>query len=281
MTDDATAPSHQLTITERDMLGALEVLERASDDPDVLLVLSDEELLGIDGDESLTALGSPFLDREGVDRETAAMCGLRGLIARRMINPTDQAREDEGELLVGEGDPSTRLIQLELGLAGIVSLRRIPEAMIVVDRIASQVRTRLGVYLFPNGVLEEFVAADGFHHFCVPTREVLTERISEFVDPFATAADDGEVQEIAAADVDSLHDLGDTRTLSTITVVSPENSHRATIFELSDRVRVLDNGDADPDTVEGDDLLQISDVSAASLRGIVESLLPDVAQDAS
>lgn len=280
MTTPAPAPSPTFVVTERDMLGALQILERRSDDPDVLLVLSDEEIMALDGQEALRVLGSPYLDQEKVDRETAGSTALRGLIARRLVNPTDQAREDEGDLLIGEGDPEDRMIQLELGLAGILTLRRIPEGMLILDRAVEGLRTRLGIYVYPDGgVLEEFVAADGFHHFTAPTREALPARLAEFVDAHGCAATDGEVEEITVAQVGALEGLEDTRALTTLTTVDDRGARRATVFALSDRVRVVDNGDADPESLEEDAVLAISDVSPATLQDIIGTLLPETTQD--
>lgn len=277
MTTDAPTPADRpLAVTERDMLGALQVLELASEDPRVQLVLSDEEILALDGEESLRALGSPYLDQDAVHRETATATALRGLIARRMVNPTDSGREDEGELLIGEGDPTARLIQLERGLAGILTLRRIPEGMVVVERMASGVRTTLGLYVFAGGVLEEFVAADGLHHFTVPRREDLPARLAEFVDPHGTAREDGPVEEISIAQVTSLDGLEDTRSVATITCLDEGPARRATVFALSDRVRLVDNGtlESGEEAPEVQTLLAISDVSPASLREILGGLLP-------
>lgn len=277
----APAPSPQpgdptFVVTERDWLGALQILELRSDDPDVLLVLSDEEILALDGEDALRVLGSPYLDQEQVHRETAGSTALRGLIARRLVNPTDQAREDEGDLLIGEGDPTNRMIQLERGLAGILTLRRVPEGMLVIDRAVEGLRTRLGIYFFPDGgVLEEFVAADGFHHFTAPTRASLPARLAGFVDAHECAADDGEVEEITVAQIARLEGLEDTRALSTLTTVDDDGPRRATVFALSDRVRVVDNGSEDPESLSGETALAISDVSPTTLRDIIASLLPE------
>lgn len=273
-TSPDASSSSPLVVSERDMLGAMMILQRSADDPDVLMTLSDEEILSLEGLDALRALGSPYLDQEQIHRETAGATAMRGLIARRLVNPTDQGREDEGALLIGEGDPAERLIQLEIGMAGILTLRRIPEAMVVIDRVASQVRTRLGLYFFPDGVLEEFVAADGFHHFCAPTRAALPARLAEFVDPFGAASADGEIEEITVADVDELHGLEDTRGLATITSIGDGAPRRATVFTMSDRIRLVDNGNEDPAQLAPDALLAICEVSGDTLQEIIASLLP-------
>lgn len=287
-TPDSTAPENPdaptFTVTERDMLGALQLLALAEDEAEVRYVLSDEELLALDGPDALRVLGSPYLDQDGIDRETAAATALRGLIARRIVNPTDQARENEGDLVIGEGDPTTRMIQLERGLAGLLTLRRIPEAMVIVERIASQVRTTLGLYFFPDdGVLEEFTASDGFHHFTVPSRAVLGARLAQFVDPHDCASADGEIEEITVGEVTALEGLEDTRALSTITSIDGEVATRATVFALSDRLRLVDNGPADDEAAEPspDTTLAISDVSADSMQEILEALLPSLPADES
>lgn len=265
-----------IAVSERDMLGALEVLARASDDPRVFLILTDEEILGLDGRAGLEVLGSPFLDQEGVDAQSAANGAIRSLIARRLVNPLREGRENEGEMITGDGDPSERSVQLERELAGVLTLRRVSRGMLTVTRDASNVVTTLGYYFFPEGgVLEEYVVADGFHHFSVPERSAITERIALFVDPHGAAAQDGPVEPVTDA---ATAGLADTRVMSVLTSVGEDEGRQATVFTTSELVRVLDNGPLGDDAEHAEPA--ISDVSPQTLRALIDTMLPAVEDDA-
>lgn len=286
MTTSTPSPDSSLSVSERDMLGALEVLQTAADEPRVLAVLSDEEILGTDGEAGLGILGSPYLDAESVERTSASATAIRSLIARGLVNPRPEGREDEGSMVIGDADPSRRVVQLDRTLAGLLTLRRIPEGMVIVHRTSSDISTTLGLYLFPEGgVLEEFVAADGFHHFSVPTREALAERLAQFVDPHGAANEDDEVRELTAEQIASDTALQDTRTLSVLTVAGIGEGRQATVFALSDSVLLLDNGVLDPtgQSSAGEDgsvdRMAISSVSPGSLRDLLASLVPQVDQE--
>lgn len=282
MTTDAASTASQSPTTplvsERDMLGALEVLATADADPTVLAILSDEEILGIDGEEGLAALGSPYLDNATIDRETAGATAIRSLITRGLVHPSPEGRENEGDMVLGEGDPARRVIQLDRTFAGLLTLRRIPEAMVIAARTSSQITTTLGVHLFPDdGVLEEFVAADGFHHFSVPTADVIADRLLEFVDPHGAAAADGEVQEVTTESLAAMSELEDTRTLSVLTTAGRGAGRQTTVFALADRVLLLDHGSiAETEEPSSEATMSISEVSRESLRDLLGVLVSEV-----
>ena len=46
---ETAPPTTEPTLTERDMLGAMEVLTTTSDEAAVLVVLTDEEIMALDG----------------------------------------------------------------------------------------------------------------------------------------------------------------------------------------------------------------------------------------
>lgn len=278
MSQTAPSPADDVMITERDMLGALEVLSTSSSEPDALIVLTDEEIMGLDSASALTLLGSPYLDQETVDAEASAAAAVRSLAARRLVRTDRDDRENEGEPVSGTGDPAARPVQLDRRLAGVVALRRIPEGMVTVQRTLSGGTTTLAHYLFPDGgVLEEYITVDGFHHMSVPTLDAVPERIRRFVDPFGAAGEDGEPEIVAADDVEQTFDAADTRSLSVITGVTDGAGHRATVVATSDRVRVVDDGrldDGDQPPAE----VQISDMSSEGILRVVQTLIPTASE---
>lgn len=271
-TTPASATATEPTITERDMLGAMEVLSTAGPEPDRLLILTDEEIQALEGASALAIPGGPYLAQGAVDAASAAATALRSLVARGMARTED--RENEGEVVTGQGDPARRPVQLERRLAGVLALRHIPEAMVTTERTLNGGTTTLAHYLFPEaGVLEEYVTVDGFHHFCVPTLGAVPGRLQRFVDPFEVAAADEEPQTLPLHEARDAFEDDDTRSVSVISVVTDGASRRATVATTSSAVRVLDNGplDSAPDPQAA---VQMSAVSAETLLSLISVLIP-------
>lgn len=269
---------NNLVVTQRDMLGAMEVLTLAETDPDVFLVLTDEEILGLDGRDALEMLGGPYLAQEGVDAENAARSGVRSLAARKMLIVEQEGREDEGEVVIGSGDASRRSVQLQRRLAGILTLRRIPEAMLTAVRELAGGPTTLAYYFFPEGgVLEEFVSIDGFHNFSLPVPSEIPARLRQFVDPFETAADqDGEVVDLPAETPVREVMPEDVNAFTVVTSMTGESGRSATVIGRPDSIAVIDGGALGQGADEGTGSAQMAEVSRDSLEEILTLLLPVV-----
>jgi hypothetical protein len=267
--ENATEPA----ITERDMLGALEVLATAADDPDELLVLTDEELLGLGGPSALDLLGSPYLSQPEVDADASAAAAVRSLAARRLLTPADDSAQPEGDIVVGNAESTRRPFQLDRRLAGVLALRRTSLGLVNVVRTLAGGTTTLAIYCFPGGgVLEEYVTIDGFHHFSVPEPSAVAFRLGRFVDPFDDASDDGDVAtvRVPGQDVDAAVD--GSRAISILTSVVEGGGTQATFIAHPGRLRIIDNGPIREDSDPVD--REISDVSPESLVSILQSLVP-------
>lgn len=276
---ETAPPPMEPTITERDMLGAMEVLAGTAAEPEPLIVLTDEEIMALDGLSALEILGSPYLSQDAVDAETSAASALRSLVARGMVRTGSAQREEEGEAVSGGADPSQRPVQLDRRLAGVVTLRRIPEAMVTSERTLEGGTTTLAHYFFPrSGVLEEYITVDGFHHFSVPHLDAVAARIQRFADPFEVADADGEPQSMALQEAVASFDVDDTRALTVLTAVADEGGRRATIAATSAQVQVLDNGalDSEPSPTRA---VQISAVSPETLLAVIDTMLPRAEAD--
>lgn len=277
MSDTTQPPSSEPTITQRDMLGAMEVLATTEAEPSVFLILTDEEIMGLDGASALELLGSPYLDQDVIDQTSSAAAALRSLTARGMVHPGGESVEEEGEVVSGPDETPQRAMQLDRRLAGVVTLRHIPDAMVTTSRTLNGGTTTLAHYLFPEGgVLEEYISIDGFHHFSVPGPSSVSDRIRRFVDPFEAAGADGEPETVTAADVAQNIDVDDARAVSVLTAVAEGAGRQATVVATSDQVRVLDNGPLGEEPSPSDEL-QISDVSSQSLLGVIDVLIPRTA----
>ncbi|MCS6711165.1 hypothetical protein JSY14_03720 [Brachybacterium sp. EF45031] len=286
-------------VTERDLAGALEILARASDTPPVLATLTDEELLGLAGRDGVGLVGSPYLDSSDLPPEAMATIAVRSLVARGLavIGPTQ--REPEGRTLGealddvpgggGDGsgtagrdgapDTSERAVQLDRTLAGLLTLRETPVALMNLTWKVSEQTTSLTVYVFPEGgLLEELVTADGFHHFSVPTRAAAPARWARYVDQSGAAGDEDRAAYVGP--LERLDDpgsgisdrLADTRALTVLSTAGDAggDSLQVTLMATSDAVFAMDT----PESTEGD--TEIRELSAQSLIRLIDAAIPEV-----
>lgn len=274
----APAPADSPVITERDMLGAMEVLATTAPDPAELLVLTDEELLGTSGTDALDLLGGPYVTQDGIDRDASVAAALRSLAARHLLTPLGGPTEDEGDVVVGEAGEAPRAFQLDRGLAGVTTLRRIPEAMVHVERTLAGGTTRLAHYLFPaDGVLEEYVTIDGFHHFSVPPLAEVPQRLARFVDPFEDATTDGTEREVSVPGAEVETTFADARSLSVVTSILDGDGARATVCAVPGSLLLLDTGPLDEATTDAESTVgTLGEVSPATLRAALAALVPVV-----
>lgn len=259
-------------VTERDAAGAMELLAAASDDPDLLIVLTDEEILALAGRDSLSFTGSPYLDQEGVDETAQASAALRSLIARGLVTTVDEAMEPEGRTLLGADQQ--RSMQIDRPIAGLLMLRATASAVVHVTRQVSEQATRLVLHVEADGgVLEEFVSADGFHRFSVPTPSAAVERLARFVDPTGAAgAKGGPARTATIAELDSgegalAATLADARTLSVLTALSAAEASQVTLFASTGAVHAMDTPE------QGETEAEVRELSRTELRSLIGDLL--------
>lgn len=260
------------TVTERDAAGAMELLASASEDPELLIVLTDEEIVALAGRDALSFAGSPYLDQEGVDESAHAAAALRSLIARGLVVTVDEAMETEGEAIIGTAQD--RAVQIDRPIAGLLMLRATASAVVHVTRQVAEQTTRLVLHVETDGgVLEEFVSADGFHRFSVPTPSAAVERLARYIDPNGIAGEEsGEpvtapISELDSAEGELAEKLADTRTLSVLTSVSANVASQATIFATSEGVYAMDTPE------EGESEATVSEQSATALRDLLRDVL--------
>lgn len=266
-------------ITERDMLASMEVLASARPDPEEIMVLTDEELLALGGEDALSLLGAPYLTQPGIDAGSSAAAALRSLAARHLVGPRGEDAEPEGDLVVSEPGDEQRPVQLERSLAGVTTLRRIPEGMVVVERTLAGGSTRLCEYLFPgDGVLEEYVTVDGFHHFSVPRLEEVPERLAVFVDTFEDASADGEAEEMPLDGEQMQALFAGARSLSVVTSIKDSASAQATFCAVPGQMRMVDNGPVGTSSEAGRPVA-VGDVSAQGLREALALLVPRLSSE--
>lgn len=264
--------------TERDAAGAYEILAAAEAEPAVLAVLTDEELLALGGRDAVELSGAPFAEQLDLDDDVAASLALRSLIARGLVTLAAEHAESEGEQLATGAPAAERVAQLDRTLAGLLTLRGAPLALMNLTRRVEEQTTAITVYLFPEGgVLEELVTADGYHHFSVPTRAALPARLARYVDQARVAgAEDGVLYEGPASDLEDLEDatarrLADTRALTVLSAAGAGGAGvQLSLMATSDGVLTMDTPQ------ETSERTVVQEVSADGLITLLDTAIPGV-----
>jgi hypothetical protein len=161
--------------TGEDVAAAAEVLRGAADgEPELLLVLTDEQIAGLDGADRPQFGAAPWLGERPEQREAAAEAGLRALLA------ADRVRE------VSDPAGGRRRWQAEPTIAGCLLLRRTAPTFTTAERTVQTPQgpevQRLHHYVHPDGVLEEEVTPSGLHRFTPLRVEQAAARLAVVVD---------------------------------------------------------------------------------------------------
>ena len=271
--------SNPALFTERDAAGAYEILAAASAAPSVLAVLTDEELVALGGEDAVQMSGSPFLDQLETAHEVSASIALRSLIARGLVTLDDSRSEPEGQQLSTGTSAASRAVQLDRTLAGLMTLRGAPRALMNLTRRVAEQSTAITVYVFPEGgLLEELVTADGYHHFSVPTRAAMPERLARYVDQAQVAgAEDRVVFEGPTATLEDpdekiAQQLADTRAMTVMTAAGAEGGGvQMSLMATSGAVLAMDTPESMSESTE------LREVSAAGLISLIDAAIPEAA----
>ncbi|MBK0329880.1 hypothetical protein I8D64_00470 [Brachybacterium sp. MASK1Z-5] len=194
--EPAGAPGTGPVFDERDYYCATGLLAMVEDRIGDLLVLTDEEVMALDGADRPTLSATPLLDLagEGLDRSQAALAVLRGLVARGLLGP--DTFDPTFLEVFGKDLPPERVAALAAdagmaddyvlapALAGIHCLRHRPDSLLDVLVTRGARRTEWMYYLHAGGgVLEEKILQDGFHVFSLLPLTDLPERVAGLMDP--------------------------------------------------------------------------------------------------
>lgn len=269
--------SNPALFTERDAAGAYEILASATDSPSTLAVLTDEELLALGGEEAVQMAGSPFLDQLEDAREVPASIALRSLIARGLVTLDDALAEPEGDQLATGASAAPRVVQLDRTLAGLMTLRGAPRALMNLTRRVSEQSTAITVYVFPEGgLLEELVTADGYHHFAVPTRSAMPERLARYIDQAQVAGSEdrllfeGPTASLEDPEQPIARQLADTRALTVMTAAdAAAEGVQVSLMATSEAVLAMDTPEELSETTE------VREVSAEGLIALIDAAIPE------
>lgn len=158
-----------------DVAAAAEVLRGSADgEPELLAVLTDEQIAALDGTDRTQFVAEPWLGERPELREAAAEVALRALLAAERVR----------EVV----DPATgrRRWQAEPAITGCLVLRRTAGTFTTAERTVQTPQgpevQRLHHYVHPDGVLEEEVTPSGLHRFTPLRPEQAAARLAVVVD---------------------------------------------------------------------------------------------------
>ena len=262
----SSAPDAPIEYTRYDVASALAVLQRSQDseDPQDLVSLSDEQVLGLDGHLRTQPVALPWAEEHEEQRALLATAGVRSLLAA-------------GSVAVGEDEETgERRWIVDPAIDGVLVLRRtarlIASAECQVRSEDAGVQThRLYYFVHPEGVLEEEVTTSGLHHFRALRQEAVAARVAHLVDmdQVASAATDAVV--LTEADLREgapmAERLADARAITILSSLSTRSDAVKQLMLYATSTEVLAQQADDPD----------AEVPEISVKGISREELLAVA----
>ncbi len=265
------------TPEDRRLICAALVLDAAADGPAQMGVFTDEELIALDGLDTVQLVPLPWIadNEETVERRISASIALRSLIARRLVLPAELLADDWDDL----GDDPRRLYAAD-PVQGILTLRRSFTSLITFQRMVSEQIYTVVQYVYDGDtLLEEEITADGYHHFHVLPKDSAVDHAVTLIDQDEVAGEDGEPITLRMSAIEEHVELGpvlsDTRALTVASLVTRAGeAEQLTFYATSDRMYVS-RSDQDVTTSETaeDPELEFVPASTSSLRDVVHSLI--------
>jgi len=263
--------------TREDVVAAAEVLHAAAEgEPELLLVLTDEQIAGLDGADRPQFVAEPWLGERPEQREIAAEAGLRALLA------ADRVRE------VIDPASGHRGWRADATIAGCLLLRRTAPTFTTAERTVQTPQgpevQRVHHYAHPDGVLEEEVTPSGLHRFTPLRIEQAAARLAVVVDREGAAgtASEGssadgtaEPVRVRGSELAAGHPLAArlvaARSLVVLTAVRAEDGavRQVSVAAAEDEVLLME---AEGPAAE-DPPLQVRALDADQVRGLVVELL--------
>lgn len=163
MTDEPQGGSPSFTWTTVDLEAAIGVLADVTDEHQEVSVLTDEELVALDGLQHDQIVPTPWLDEQEFGRAELGGIALRGLIARGLVALAPKVTP-EGEVLD----------ELELTatgeITGALMLRRTAQAILRLEKQSNAGTRWIYCYVHAGrGVLIEDIDPNGLHVFGATT----------------------------------------------------------------------------------------------------------------
>lgn len=225
--------------TQRDIQCAEAVLANSTGDGFSLPMLTDEEIVALDGLERSQAVALPWLDLHTEQRELACNVALRSLLSKGLAFP-----------LIGEGDTAPSGLGAVDEITGILTLRRLGERVVTAELTKYGDRAWLYGYVHADQVLEEVVDSAGSHTFTVVSRLDFPDRLMTLANAAGVDSVDGDPVSFTAERFAQVAEatLKDTRGVTTISAISldPDTFRHYTIYTQGDQLHGMtaseDNG---------------------------------------
>lgn len=250
------------------------ITQELSEPVELIVSLSDEELLAIEGIQHRQLVPLPWAEknlRSDEQRAIATATATRSLIARGLVT-MDAVKDPRKADEPGPGD------RIAPALRGTVVARRTSDWVVVAERTTSQGRASGLFYVFDieggRRVLFEVFDAQGMHLFFLLEFKDFAEQFWLWIDPAREiGTEDGEPEEFPAATFDSsrrAETLKESRA-ATAVVIRGREAEGTAQFRLFARPGVVELMETDG---EGDDAVnRVAPVSRESLDELVTSLL--------
>lgn len=263
---EASDPEAPLPFAREDVLAAEELLTSTDDRPEPVLVLTDEQLVALEGHARRQHTATPWIREHSEQRTLLAGSALRGLLADGRVR---RVREDATGRVLWQAEPQ---------LAACLVLRRTAPRFTTAERTRETTAgvevDRVHHYAHAGGVLEEEVTAEGMHRFTVLRTEQVPERLLRLWDPEGVAGPTGDavVLRISALDSSPLAAaLAGTRAMTLVTVAAAAEDavHQASLYATGQEVLVMEVLDPAAD----DPHLEFRRVDAVDLRALAAVLV--------
>lgn len=198
-------------LTQHDVECAKTVLSRGQEEDFTLPVLTDEEIVALDGIDQHQAVELPWLSRHPDQKELLCNVALRSLLSKGFAIP-----------LVAEGDNVPSKLGATEEITGIMALRRLGERVVTAELTKESDKVWLYGYVHDDKVLEELVDSSGSHTFAVVDRSEFPARIMELANAAKVQSADEATRKVTGPEFEKLAPqvLGSTLGVTMIRAIS-------------------------------------------------------------
>ncbi|MFJ3957412.1 hypothetical protein [Arthrobacter sp. NPDC090010] len=255
-----TEPS-EITLSDRDIAAAQELLGQASAELP-LPVLTDEEIVALDGLDHPQAVALPWLSAHEDQRELACNVALRTLLSKGFVVPVADVPSQ-----------APNRIGADLELTGVMTLRRSGQKVVVAElNKAGDEKTWLYGYLHGDVALLELVDPEGSHAFSFCPVSELAQSILELAGTTGIQGTDAEAENLdeAGFTARASAELSDVRGVTTVVVIdsASDDTGNVTIYTAPERLYALSASEED-----GQARFQLGQVSAETLATRLTGLI--------
>lgn len=255
MNDNGTIDAPGFNWSERDRACAAETLGRQGPDAADFLVLTDEEIVALDGLQHPQLVETPWLKEQPVGPESLVGVALRGLLARGLVVP----HLDQPEITLSASPEIT----------GALMLRRTAKTIVRVERQTNNGTAWLFAYCHVDSVLTEDIDPNGMHIFSVTDEQALLARLTGVANPFEITGSDGDPITMPESEFAVLTELPDpmagTEAVTSVRSIHHDQHAGANfvVYAGRERVAVL--------TSTSSGAVTITEVTAARLATLLSS----------